>query len=170
MNQQTVLHQGVSLLVHFIRLQGGRGEMAGPCGHIKGRGFSLGVPVTVAEMALCVTLKAGLEKAAPLLSGSLTPRELALHPSRHAVRKPSAAYTWEDHPETPMQQERDAPRQQPADLWAGQPSDDSSPSLGALKVEQRHPFPTRTHPNYRFLSISTHSCCLDPLSCFFFFW
>lgn len=93
--------------------------------------------MTMAEMALCVTPKARLKRQHSFClesSSPLTLWKLALQPSCHAERMPKAAYTQEDHTETPTRQEMETP--QSADLWVGEPSDDSSPALEPLKWDR----------------------------------
>ena len=91
-------------------------------------------PVTMVEMALRVTPKARLEKTAQLLSGELQlPYTLEASP-------PTPSPCWEGaegslhtggpHGDTHMARNGDP---QPADLWVGEPSGDSSPPLEPLK-------------------------------------
>lgn len=75
----------------------------------------------MAEMALCVTPKARLKRQHSFClesSSPLTLWKLALQPSCHSERMPKAAYTQEDHTETPIWQEMETLPSQQTCGWA----------------------------------------------------
>ena len=94
-------------------------------------------PMAMAEMALCATPKARLKRQHSFCLESSSPLTLwkpALQPSCHVRgcrRQPAHRRTTRRHP---CGKKWRPP--QPADLWVGEPSDDSSPALEPLKWDR----------------------------------